>query len=391
MRHLAAPVLALIAVAHAGRAARADDDATKPSDERIVLLNATSKLGDLGQITKLRRVLDSKGLLATLPEALEATLDGRNVLVSDIEAIKDAYANADYDAALEVIQTNEERILQNTTSGDPLPALVELSQWRGLIAAAQDEPDEAVRQFRAALRFNPAWSLDKKLVQPRVRALLKKARKETAETGRLRVDADPDTALIAIDGGKPRPAGGKVTLPAGIHLVTVTAEGRTAYSELVDIRADKTEKLAISLAEESTDDRAARLVSATVAAPAGTPRLKSVRKLSKLTGVSITLVIEDSVEDRVTVRVYDTGTKKVSRPLDIEDSASSTAIARKVLAALDPDNMIDPRAVIVVNNETTRPQRWYERWYVWAGVAAVVGGSVLGYQQLTRDPTAVRF
>jgi hypothetical protein len=35
-------------------------------------------------------------------------------------------------------------------------------------------------------------------------------------------------------------------------------------------------------------------------------------------------------------------------------------------------------------------QRWYERWYVWAGIAAVAGGSALTYHYATREPTEVR-
>jgi hypothetical protein len=99
-------------------------------------------------------------------------------------------------------------------------------------------------------------------------------------------------------------------------------------------------------------------------------------------------VIEDGSDDKVTLRVYDVGTKKVSKPLDLDGQASSAAIARKVIAALDPDNMMDATNVIVV--EKQRKQHWYERWYVWAGVAAVAGGGFLTYHYATREPTSIR-
>jgi hypothetical protein len=357
------------------------------NQQQLVLLNAGTRLG--GQVDRLRRVLDSRGLLLKLPARLEAQLDGRNVVIADLDAIKDAYNKLDFAAALQIVQADEARILQAAVGGDPIPALAELSQWRGMIAAGMEQPDEAVRWFRAALRFNPGWTPDKKLAAPRVRTLIKKAHREAEEQGRLRVDAEPDNAMIQIDGGKPQSAAEKVTLPAGVHLVIVTAEGRTTYAELVDIKPDKTEKIEIALDKESKSDRAAKLVDAAVAAPPGKARLKKTKLLSDVAGGATRfLVIEEGNEDKVTVRVYDTNTKKVSKPLDLEGTASSAAIARKVMAALDPDNMVEPSTVMII--EKNRSQRWYERWYVWVGVGAIVGGGIIGYQYMAREPTSVR-
>ena len=100
-------------------------------------------------------------------------------------------------------------------------------------------------------------------------------------------------------------------------------------------------------------------------------------------------MIEDTGEDHVTVRVYDVNMKKVSKPVDLLDTASSATIMRLVNEALDPESMIDATQITVI--QTERKQRWYERWYVWVGVGAVIGGGVLGYQYMSREPTAVRF
>lgn len=365
-----------------------DRDDESSTEAELVLLNATAKFNDLGKIDRIRRVLESKGMLAQLPARLEATLDGRNVLIADVDAIKEAYSNLDYDAALKIIASNEERILQGVTGGDPIPALVQLSEWRGLIASAQDDDDEAIRQFRAALRLNPGWSPDKRMSSPRIRKLVKKARKEVDETGLLRIAADPEDAMVEIDGGKPQPASEKITLPAGVHLVVISAEGRKTYAELVDIPEDETEKLEIALDPASKDDHAAMLVDATIAAAPGKARLKKVKKVSKYTGASRYLVIEDIVDDRVTVRLYDINSKMVSKAVDFAGNASSTAIVRKVMAALEPENMVEPSSVMII--ESNRSQRWYERWYVWVGVGAVIGGGAIGYQYMTREPTSIR-
>jgi hypothetical protein len=394
LRRALAPAIVLLVSLLGPRPSHAgDDDPDEAGDDRqkpVVLLNATAKLGDLGPVNKIRRVLDTRGLLLDIPDGLAATLDGRSVQVTDLDAIRDAYTKAKYAEALELIEDNELRLLQNA-GGDPMPALAELSQWRGLIAVGQDDKDEAIAWFRAALRFNPAWTIDSAFAAPKVVRLIKKARREAGETGKLRIDAEPATATVQIDGGKAQSIDGKLELPAGHHLVTITAEGRTSYSELVEITPGKTAKVAISLEKESKSDRAARLVDATVAAPPGEARLRKVKGVSRFVGATRFLVIEDTNPDRTVVRVYDVDMKKVSKQIDVEGTASSAAIARKVLAALDPENLVDAGTVIVVGDRgPQRPKRWYQRWYVWAGVAAVAGGGALGYHYATREPTVVR-
>lgn len=382
---------ALTTVARADHNDHSDDATT--SEEQVVLVNAAPKLGDngQGQITRLRRALDSRNMLRKLPDGVEAALDGRNVAVGDLDQIRDAYQGADYATALKLIEADEQRVLDNVGGGDPVPALAELSEWRGLIAAGLNQKDEAVKNFRVALRFNPAWNVEKRYASSTVRALVKKARREVEATGSLKVDADPDTAMMVIDGGEPKPASGKLTLTAGKHLVVINAPDRKPYAELVDIEVDQTERLTIALDKETKEDRAARLVDETVAAPPGKARLKKTKALSKqLGGVKRVLFVEDGGEDRVIVRLYDTQRLKVSRPVELEGGASSAAIARKVQAALDPDAMIDASAVPRFGGHE-RSSHWYEKWYVWAAIGGVVAvGGFAGYEYASRAPTSVR-
>ena len=388
MRRLA--ILAALALVTLARGAEAKDGADEAEEESdgLVLVNATSRLGDVGKIEKLRKVLDSRGLLHRLPRRLEAALDGRAVQISDVDAIKDAYANQDFATALAIIEEDEERILRASAAGDPLPALAELSEWRGLIAAQKNNEDEAIGWFRAAHRFNPARQIDKKLASPTVRKLMKKARRETDAVGWLKVQAEPAEAEVRIDGGKAQPASGKIELPVGVHLVAITAEGYTTYPEIIEIREAKTEVMPIALETESTDDKAAKLVDATVTAAPGKARLKKAKALSNVTGTKRYLIIEDAGDDRVTVRLYDTDSRKVSKPVDLLDTASSATIMRQVNVALDPDNLVDATQITVIQQE--RRQRWYERWYVWVGVGAAIGGGFLTYHYMTREPTTIR-
>ncbi len=244
-----------------------DDDGSEESEPGLVLVNAAQRgLGDIGKVEKLRKVLLSRGMLHKLPRRLEAALDGRALQVSDPDRIKEAAASEEFELALKIVGEEESRILKSAAAGDPLPALAELAEWRGLIEAARNNEDEAIEWFRASYRFNPARTIDKRLASPTARGLIKQARKDDGAVGKIRVDSDPDGAQVSIDGGKPQQAGNKIELPIGYHLVTITAEGRTSYSEIVKIEEGKLEKFAIALDKESTDDKAARLVDATVSA-----------------------------------------------------------------------------------------------------------------------------
>lgn len=384
--------LSLLALFALTTTAAAKDGATPTEEvdgEQLVLLNASAKLSDIGGIDRLRRVLGARGLLADLDEKLEATLDGRNVLIAEIEAIRAAYAKLEFSAALKIIQANEERILDNAGSGDMIPALAQLCEWRGLIAAAQEDAGEAIRQFRAAAWLNPAWQPDRKLgASPTIRKLVKKARRPVDETGRLRVQSPVPNAMVTIDGGTPQPVGEKLELPAGIHLVTVTAEGHNTYAELVDLAEGAYERFEIDLDKESRADRAAKIVDATIAAAPGKARLQKVKRLAKLTKQTRYLVLENGGDSNIKFRLYDIDAIKISKPIILDGSETSAEITAKITAALDPDNMQDPNTIMLV--EQQRSQRWYERWYVWVGIGAVLGGGILTYQYMSREPEMVR-
>jgi len=385
--------LALALVAAATSVARADrkhvaEAEPAAADDQVIVVNTAPKVGGLGQVDRLHRVLDQRGMLFRLSAPLEATLEGKNWLIADNELIRDAYASSDYPTALKLIEADEKRIL-DTSAGDLAPAMSQLAAWRGIIAAVLGQEDEATRQFRAAYRFNPAWSIDKKLASHRVRAMVVKAKREPDEVGTLRVDSDPDGATVIVDAAEPRPATDRIKLPVGLHLVQISAPGRGTHAEVVDIEANKAFKLPISLDAETTLDRAAKLVDESAAAPAGQARLKRARGLSKLTGVKRILFVEGGGDNHVTVRLYDINLKKVSKSLSFDGTDSSATIASEIKAALDPDNLVDANTVIV-RTEGRDESHWYNHWYVWAAAAAVVGGGYLTYSYATREPTSLR-
>jgi hypothetical protein len=369
-----------------GDAARRE--AAPAGEGQVVLLNAAARLGHLGAIYKLRRVLDARGLLRALPDGLAAALDGRDLLIADLTEIRDAYTEARFARALELVEENQARILRSA-SADPLPALAQLAQWRALIAVGRDDKAGAEAWFRTALRLNPAWTLDATLASPKVARIVARARREAAERGELLVETTPAGAAVQINGGKRRPRGSRIELPIGWHLVTVTAPGRASHAELVEVRARESARVAVSLAQESTRDRAARLADATAAVPSGEARLNKVRSVARVIGATRFLVVEDTSPEHTLVRVYDLDLRRVSQPIALRGDASSAAIAREVLAALHP-SAPGGEGALVIDREARGQRRWYQRWYLWVGAAAVAGGGALVYRQATREPTMIR-
>ncbi|MCX5746156.1 MAG: hypothetical protein NT062_27070 [Proteobacteria bacterium] len=385
--------IAWLATALAPGLAHAEVDADEPAraakpDEQFVLLNATNRFS-FGQVDRLRRVFDQRGLLRRLPATLEAALDGRSISVNDIDAIKEAYGETDFAGALALIDADEQRILKAVGSGDPIPALAELSQWRGLIFAAQHQDDLAVDWFRAASRFNPAWSLDKKYASPSMLALTKRARREVTATGKLRIEADPEDAVVRVDGHAVE-ADTQLEVLAGYHYVVVTGKDRAPWADLVEVIPGKAVRQAINLDRASPHDKAATLIDATVTATPGKARLiEGKRLLGTIDGGARMLVIENGTENRVTLRLYDIDARKVSKPILLDNDMTSGAITRLVNEALDPDNM-NASAVVVIDRAQPKPAI-YERWYFWVGIAAVAVGGFAGYEYASREPTAVRF
>jgi hypothetical protein len=360
--------------------------ADRDSDDQIVVVNAAGT--NAGQVARIHRALDQRGMLFHLSESLEATLEGRNTLMSDLDLIKNAYASADHDTALKIIDEDEKRLL--THGGSDVPTSLSLFEgWRGLIAAAQNKDDDSLRYFRAAIRFNPAWAIDKKLPSPRVRSIIINAHREVTETGSLRTLIDPEQATVTIDGNEQKSAGDKIRLPVGLHLVQITAEGKKTYAEIVDIADGKSDKIETTLAPEGQLDKAAKLVDEVVAAPPGA-RLEHARALSKLTGSNRILLVEGAGEDHVNVRLYDISLKKVSKTFSLDGNSSSAAITSEIKSAFDDTGGETPLIDHDPGDGQHDEQRWYNRWYVWVGAAAILGGIYLTYHYETRDPTSLK-
>jgi hypothetical protein len=351
--HRLAPALLALVLCLASTAAAEDD---------VAVVNGAGP-GSATQLVKLRKRLDAMGALRVSAPEVEAALGGDSV---DVAPIKEAFEKFDYDRAEELL---EQGITDLLTGGDPRMAvpLAELLHWRGLVEDELDDGGEAEMWFAASYRLDPDRVIDQEATPPRVRRVIEKARRAKGGAGRIRVDAEEDVR-IEVDGRR-HAEGDEVE--AGMHLVVVTAPGRSPFAKLVRVSAGKTAEIEADLADESEVARARRARDAVVAATTDQARLKKARPLAKITGARKLLVIEG--DDGLTVRVFDLDARTVSAPVALREASRPAVLAE--MLGMDGGR---------------RDKKWFERWYVWVGVAAVAGGGYATWEMTHRDPTSLR-
>jgi len=370
-------VVAVLALAPPALA-DADDDADTLADEGVALVNAAAPgvaPASERQLARLRKRLDALGALHPTPPDLAAALDGSTG--ANLGPIKAAFEKFDYDGAEELLEQSVNDLL---TTGDPeriAKPLAELLHWRGMIADELDDAADAETWFAASYRLDPDRPIDRETTPPRVRRVIERARNAELPDGKIAiglVDVPDEDVRVAVDGGPMARLGGPLALAAGYHLVVVTAPRKSPFAKLVRVGPNRTVELEVELSPESEVARARRARDAVSAARDDQARLKKARPLAKITGARRLLVIEG--EEELTVRVFDLDARTVSAPMSLRE-ASRTAVLADLLG-------------VDAGFRRDRDPAWYERWYVWVGVAALAGGGYATYELMSREPTTIR-
>lgn len=386
-------VLVLLALAAGSARAQPDDDRDRdrdgePAADRdgvLVVNGADARAGaaNASELIKLRKRLEALGVLQPTSAAIAAALEGEPPY--DLDPIRNAYANFEFDRADELI----DGALSNlTTDGAPeamAAGAAELFYWKGLVAAADDQRDridDAVAFFAAVYRIDPEYEIDKATTPPKIRTLIEERAQNLQPRMRdvvVKVSGDATDAEMFIDGGAPRPIPDELSMAQGLHLVVVTAPKRKPFGAIIEVRGKGGNIIPIDLSPEDDVARARRLRLETLDADSPETRLKKARRLAKITGAGKFLVIEGDRDhrDSLMVRVYDAVDNTESAALPLREATRPSVLA--ALLGVDSGALgRDP------------PPIWYKRWYVWAAVGVVVAGGATGaYLYSTRDPSRI--
>ena len=376
---LAVLALTLAATATTPPAAADADDNRRPArrrdDDGVVIVNgAAPSVAGPEVLARLRKRLDALGALNPTAPAVAAALEGTSPV--ELAPIIAAYQDLDYDQAEQLIDVAMGDLLATGAPAQLAAPVAELLHWRGLVAAALGARDDAVLNFAASRRIDPARPIDRGSLPPRVRELVDRAERPVRRTGTIELDLAED-AVLTVDAGRPRAAPLDVRLDTGLHLLVLTADDGAHDAGLVLVEADRVTVHRPELARESDAAAARRLRDDAVAAGSDKVRLERARPLAELTGARRLLVIEGDAPERLSVRVYDLEARTVSAPLALRQATRPS-----VLAALIG---VDDAAL---GRQPARP--WHKRWYVWAAVGTVVAGSAAGgYMYSQRAPDRV--
>lgn len=375
-------VLLVAATAHG----QPDDREPPPDSDGVLVVNgadARAGAANAGELLKLRKRLEALGVLQPTSSAIVAALEGEPPY--DLDPIRNAYANFEFDRADALIDAALSDLTTNGAPESMAAGAAELFYWKGLVAATDtehDRRDDAVALFAAVYRIEPDYPIDKAITPPKVRALIEE-RAQTV-TPRLRdveveVTGDAGDAELFIDGGAPRPVPESVQLAQGFHLVVVTAPKRKPYGRIIEVRGKGDNLIPIDLGPEDDVARARRLRVETLDADSADARLKRARRLATITGARRFLVIEEDRDHRgsLLVRVYDAVDDTESAALPLREATRPSVLA--ALLGVDSGALGREPAPI-----------WYRRWYVWAAAGVVVAGVVGGaYWYSQREPTRI--
>jgi len=247
----------------------------------------------------------------------------------------------------------------------------------GVTAAQAGMSALAAEAFRRAATLDPQRALLSAEAPPGVVELYAEVARRIAvsATGEFEVQVSAARARVYLDDVSQGVAPVRVRASIGRHLLRVDAPGHRPYGTFIDVLEGVRPSLRVRPAPEPALEAVSALESA---ARAGdyTAVVAAVAALERA-GITVSpvLVLERSERTRraLLVRCEASGCRA---PVRILPGAPAEAIAAGAAGALDVTRLARGRRWLAHEEVWTAPPapaRWWQRWYVWGGVATAAG------------------
>lgn len=269
------------------------------------------------------------------------------------EKAKKLYVEERYKAAIGLLAAEEERSLRFLLEAEAGRAvLVQLNLWLGCMRLASGNATAASQRFRLAHSLDSSAQLDPFVWPPDYVSVFSDATSSAQATGQVSFRSPSAEARVLIDGTSQDLKGRESTwpLPVGMHYVFVHAPGLARFGSRFEVTAGGV----VAVAPKEASAPAMELVH----------DLRAVQPswLSESAGWRLALLKLSGASSLVVVRTtgalhYDSEGRRLDAVVPPRESSSNGSVA--------------------FSKSSTSSPSIYKRWWVWAAVGAVVGGSVL--------------
>lgn len=352
-----------------------------------------ARLHDLGQAAQAREAAALDAVAAALARARQAYLDQR------------------FDDMIAVLTQVEQEHLRVLAEPRHAAVLWELSFQIGLAAHARgagadmsagDSPDpgaedraRATARFRLALALDPGRRPLRELYGPEVSAAFAEALGADAAVPPrpVRLEVTPADATVVVDGvplltttqaaaaqatASSGPARARNLRP-GLHVVRAAAPGYQTRAALVTV--DQSGALRVALTERAEADPVDRIGgswSRGALAPGTASGQRAIAAVARAAGAGVVVVVDAAPgQGRATARALSAA--RVDPPVQADTAPAA------VIAALARWDGAVAGAVDGRHGASEARPPWWQRWWVWAGVAGTVAAGAILTAVITRD------
>lgn len=353
--------------------------------DRTLVLLAGDECGDPRIEQQLADVARSRGS-EVLTSAQAAAVVARVRAARALERARELYLRTRFSGCVSLLSITEQELGRHLGETDAARMqrahrlLAQVNLWLGVCQWSAGDPQPAAASFVRSAQLPSSPLPDPQLLPPRVLDAYRKAVAAPRQQVSCRLMAPLSTETLLVDGKGPTVMEKTVRVAAGTHyLVLGTCDDDSAACRRVSAELGGSSPRSLRLD--------ARPLGCTVQLPAGSSPSRAcinakeaadpdfVRGLVQRSGAKLALVASVSSRDfqlRLLRRGSDGFVRQLHGAFESDGGSRSTTLRRSAGLLLTASRGVEPAGL---RSRRRTDRAWYERWWVWAVVGAVVVGA----------------